>query len=60
MHSVMEAIYFGVKMVAIPIFFDQRNVASRLEQKGVARVLSKNANSAEIFDAINTVIYNSR
>ncbi|KAB7501666.1 UDP-glucuronosyltransferase 2C1 [Armadillidium nasatum] len=59
LHGVMEAIHYGVKMVTVPIFFDQGNVARRLVDKGVAISLSKTATKAVIKEAILEVLHNA-
>ena len=52
----MEAIHHKVKMIIIPIFLDQGNVAARLEEKEVGIALSKSSTPSEIKTAIQTVI----
>lgn len=60
MHGVMEAIYHRVPMVGMPIFIDQGDVFTRMEEKGIAKGLSKMADQHEIYEAIVEVRDGSR
>lgn len=55
MHGVMEAIYYRVPMVGMPVFIDQGDVLARMEQKGIGKGLGKWATSDEIYNAIVSV-----
>ena len=52
MHGVMEAIWHAVPMVGMPVFIDQGDVLTRVEEKGIGRGISKSANEEEIYQAI--------
>ncbi len=52
MHGVMEAIYYGVPMVGMPVFIDQSDVRVRLEEKGIGVGISKMASADVIQEAI--------
>ncbi len=52
MHGVMEAIYYGVPMLGMPVFIDQSDVRVRIEEKGVGVGISKMASADEIEAAI--------
>jgi len=60
MHGVMEAIYHAVPMVGIPIFIDQFDVLTRMEQKGIGTGIHKFATSNEIVAAVTEVIDNQK
>ena len=60
MHGVMEAIYYGVPMVGMPVFIDQVDVLARIEQKGIGVGLDKWASSKEIRFAIDSVLNDVR
>ena len=53
MHGVMEAIYYGVPMVGMPVFIDQVDVLARIEQKRIGVGLDKWASSNEIRFAVD-------
>ena len=60
MHGVMEAIYYGVPMVGMPVFIDQVDVLARIEQKGIGVGLDKWASSKEIHFAVDSVLNDVR
>jgi len=60
MHGVMEAIYHSVPMVGMPVFIDQGDVLTRMEQKGIGIGINKWASTTEIVEAVNEVLYNSK
>ena len=55
MKGTLEAIYYGVPMVGMPLFNDQGDVRARVEDKGIGVGISKNASQEEILKAIITV-----
>ncbi|XP_071539169.1 UDP-glucuronosyltransferase 2A3-like [Panulirus ornatus] len=59
MHGVLEALYHGVPMVGMPIFADQQDVLVRLQERGVARGVHKEASEEEIYQAIVHVLNNT-
>ena len=60
MHGVMEAIYYGVPMVGMPVFIDQVDVLARIEEKRIGVGLDKWASSNEIRFAVDTVLTDVR
>lgn len=52
MKGTLEAIYYGVPMVGMPLFNDQGDVKARVEDKGIGMGISKNASEEEILNAI--------
>lgn len=60
MHGILEALHYGVPMVGMPVFADQQDVLMRLQERGVARGVHKEASEDEIFQAINDVLEDSR
>ena len=56
MHGVMESLYFGVPMVGVPIFADQKDVLIRLEEKHLAKGIEKESEEEIIFQAISEVL----
>ncbi|XP_053635368.1 UDP-glucuronosyltransferase 2A3-like [Cherax quadricarinatus] len=56
MHGVLEALYHAVPMVGMPVFLDQRDVLVRMEERGVARGVSKEPSEEEIYQAIVQVL----
>lgn len=60
MHGVLEALHHGVPMVGMPVFADQQDVLVRLEERGVARGVSKQADQDQIYDALRHVLTNAR
>lgn len=60
MHGVLEALHHGVPMVGMPVFADQQDVLVRLEERGVAVGVSKQADKGEIYEAIKHVLTNTR
>jgi len=52
MHGVLEAIYHQVPMVGMPVFIDQGDVLTRMEEKGIALGVDKAASADAIHDAI--------
>ncbi|XP_045102512.1 UDP-glucuronosyltransferase 2A3-like isoform X2 [Portunus trituberculatus] len=59
MHGVLEAVHHGVPMVGMPVFADQQDVLVRLEQRGVAAGVSKQAEQEEIYETIRHVLNNT-
>ena len=53
MHGVMEAVRFAVPMVGLPVAMDQHDVLRRLQERGVARELSKDASEQDTRIAID-------
>ena len=60
MHGVMEAVRFAVPMVGLPVAMDQHDVLRRLQERGVARELSKDASEQEIYETVLDVVTNPR
>lgn len=60
MHGVLEGLHYGVPMVGMPVFADQQDVLVRLEERGVARGVSKQANQDQIYEALKDVLTNTR
>ncbi|XP_042877104.1 UDP-glucuronosyltransferase 2A3-like [Penaeus japonicus] len=60
MHGVLEALHYGVPMVGMPVFADQEDVLIRLQERGVAKGVHKQASEDEIFQAIKDVLNDSR
>ncbi|KAG7177005.1 UDP-glucuronosyltransferase 2B7-like, partial [Homarus americanus] len=56
MHGVLEALHHGVPMVGMPVFADQQDVLVRLEERGVAKGVHKEASEEEIYQAIVHVL----
>ncbi len=52
MHGVMEAVYYGVPMLGMPVFIDQSDVGVRIVEKGIGVTISKMASSEQIYQAI--------
>ena len=52
MHGVLEAIHYKVPMVGMPVFIDQGDVLTRMEEKGIAIGVDKTASGDAIYDAI--------
>ncbi|KAH8356330.1 hypothetical protein KR084_002380 [Drosophila pseudotakahashii] len=46
--SVMEAVYSGVPMLGLPVFFDQFIIMRYVKQGGMAEILDTNALNAEV------------
>ncbi|XP_050724390.1 UDP-glucuronosyltransferase 2A3-like isoform X3 [Eriocheir sinensis] len=59
MHGVLEGLHYGVPMVGMPVFADQQDVLVRLEERGVARGVSKQANEDQIYEALKDVLTNT-
>jgi len=55
MHGVLEAIHYSVPMVGMPVFIDQGDILTRMEEAGIAVGVSKEASSEEIHQAIREV-----
>jgi zeaxanthin glucosyltransferase len=55
-NTVMDALSYGVPMVALPIAFEQPATGARLERVGAARVLHRRRTPARIRDAIREVL----
>ena len=60
MHGVMESIYHEVPMVGMPVAFDQGDVLTRIEEKGIGIGISKWASSDIIVNAVKTVLNDTR
>ncbi|CAG7838360.1 unnamed protein product [Allacma fusca] len=61
LHGVMEAIYYGVPMVGMPIFIDQGDVLIKMKDKGIAVGFHKeNTTAEEIYAALKEVIDNPK
>ncbi|XP_041030905.1 UDP-glucuronosyltransferase 2A2-like isoform X1 [Carcharodon carcharias] len=59
-NGVYEAIYHGVPMVGIPLFFDQFDNLLRLEIRGAAKVMDFTAmQSTDLLQALSEVINNT-
>ena len=56
----MEAIYYAVPMVGMPVFLDQGDISVRMSQKGIAKIIDKFANEQEIYNAIVEVRDNKK
>jgi UDP:flavonoid glycosyltransferase YjiC (YdhE family) len=52
----MDALSFGVPMVALPIAFEQPATGARLERAGVARVLDRRRTPSRIRAAVEEVL----
>jgi len=52
MHGVLEAIHHQVPMVGMPVFIDQGDVLTRMEEKGIGLGVDKTASSDAIYDTI--------
>jgi MGT family glycosyltransferase len=55
-NTVMDALSFGVPMVALPITFEQPATGARLERVGAAAVLHRRRTPARIREAMQTVL----
>lgn len=60
MHGVLEAVHHGVPMVGMPVFADQQDVLVRLEERGVAKGVSKQADQGEIYRVVRHVLNDTR
>ncbi|XP_063049736.1 UDP-glucuronosyltransferase 2B1-like [Engraulis encrasicolus] len=57
-NGVQEAIYHGVPVLGIPLFFDQHDNLLRLEEKGGAKVLPiASVNKANVLRALQEVLH---
>ncbi len=55
--GTIEAVYFGIPMVGIPLYYDQHNNIRRLVEKGAAVSLDVNALTKEnILGSIKAVL----
>jgi UDP:flavonoid glycosyltransferase YjiC (YdhE family) len=52
MHGALEALWYGLPMVGMPLFSDQGDVRTKAEEKGVGRGIDMFASSDEIHEAI--------
>ena len=59
-HGSLEGIHHGVKMVTIPLFFEQTNNAAVLAERGVAKTVYTYASKTELYETITTVLYDKR
>ena len=55
-NTVLDALSFGVPLVAIPLAFEQPATAARLARAGVAEIVSKRAASRALQDAVTRVL----
>jgi len=55
MHGVLEAIHYSVPMVGMPVFIDQGDILTRMEEAGIAVGVTKEASSEDIHQAIREV-----
>ena len=60
MHGALEGAWHGVPAVAMPIFVDQGDVTEMLRTKGVAVRIDKEATTAQVVEALQTVIHDRR
>ncbi|KAM9753151.1 UDP-glucuronosyltransferase 2C1-like isoform 1-T2 [Menidia menidia] len=59
-NGVQEAIYHGVPVVGLPLFFDQPDNLSRIKSKGAAVIVDIATLDRHIFkEALTTILYNS-
>ncbi|XP_063044174.1 UDP-glucuronosyltransferase 2B13-like [Engraulis encrasicolus] len=57
-NGVQEAMYHGVPVVGIPLFFDQYDNLFRLKERGGAKILSvASANKASVLQALQEVLH---
>ncbi|MBZ3869313.1 UDP-glucuronosyltransferase 2A1 [Sciurus carolinensis] len=57
-NGIFEAIYHGIPMVGIPMFFDQPDNIAHMKAKGAAVEVNFNTmTSADLLSALRTVIY---
>ena len=59
MHGVLEAIHYGVPMVGMPVFIDQGDILTKMEEAGIAVGVTKDASEEDIHHAIREVRDNS-
>lgn len=57
-NTVMDALSFGVPMVALPITFEQPATGARLDRAGVAVVLHRRRTAGQIKNAVREVLEN--
>jgi UDP:flavonoid glycosyltransferase YjiC (YdhE family) len=55
-NTVMDALSFGVPMVALPIAFEQPATGARLERSGAAVVLQRGRTQARVREALKAVL----
>jgi len=55
-NTVLDALSFGVPLVAIPLAFEQPATAARLARAGVAEIVGKRAGRKSLRDAISRVL----
>ncbi|XP_071440979.1 UDP-glucuronosyltransferase 2C1-like [Hetaerina americana] len=60
LHGAMEAVYHGVPVVGMPVYGDQKDVATMLEASGVGVSISKGAHEDEIHRVLSEVIGDPR
>lgn len=59
-NTVLDALSFGVPLVAIPLAFEQPATAARLARAGVAEIVSKRAGATALRDAVSRVLFDPR
>ncbi len=57
--TVMTALRFGVPLIGLPDFADQRDIAARIADHGVGIVLEKPASTRDIRRAVETILTDS-
>ena len=55
----MEALYFGTKVLGMPILEEQRGVAYRIESMGIGRRIKTVHTVQEVYDLVELVLFNS-
>ena len=60
LHGALEAMWHGVPMIGMPIFGDQFDVLSRLEDKGLAIGIGTDASDEQIYGALSSVLNNTK
>ncbi|XP_030374414.1 UDP-glucuronosyltransferase 2B10 [Scaptodrosophila lebanonensis] len=59
--SIIEAAYYGVPMIGLPLYYDQFSNVERMKQAGGAKSLDLyNINVAQLMETITELIYNPR
>lgn len=61
MGSTLEAVFYGVPLICIPIYGDQKMNAAISVKNGIARLLPyKELSGNSLSEAITDVLYNSK